>query len=78
VIAARTWGVGDVIAEGQDGLLVPFDDAPALADAISYLLDHPDDRAAMGARGERKVHERHTWEIKYAQVRALYEQVSKV
>jgi glycogen(starch) synthase len=78
VIGARTWGVGDVIADGQDGLLVPFDDAPALAEALSYLLDHPEERAAMGARGERKVYERHTWELKYKQVRALYDRVSKV
>jgi glycogen synthase len=73
VIGARAWGVGDVIADGDDGLLVPFDDAPALAGALSYLLDHPAERAAMGARGQRKVYERHTWEIKYVQVRALYE-----
>ena len=73
VIGARAWGVGDVIADGQDGLLVPFDDAPALADTLAYLLDHPAEGAAMGARGQRKVYERHTWEIKYGQIRALYE-----
>jgi glycosyltransferase involved in cell wall biosynthesis len=75
VIGAQAWGINDVIVDGQDGLLVPFDDAPALADAICYLLDRPAARAAMGARGERKVYERHTWETKYAQVRALYEQL---
>jgi glycosyltransferase involved in cell wall biosynthesis len=72
VIGAQAWGIGDVIADGQDGLLVPFDDAPALADAIAYLLDHPAERAAMGARGERKVHRTHTWEHKCALLRALY------
>jgi len=72
VIGARAWGIGDVIADGQDGLLVPFDDAPALADAIAYLVDHPAERAAMGVRGEHKVYRAHTWDHKYALVRALY------
>ena len=41
VIAARTWGVTDVVTDGQDGLLVPFGDAPALAAALAALLDDP-------------------------------------
>jgi glycosyltransferase involved in cell wall biosynthesis len=73
VIGARAWGMDDVIEEGQDGLLVPFGDASALADAISYLLDHPARREAMGARGEAKVYRSHTWKIKCAALRALYE-----
>jgi glycosyltransferase involved in cell wall biosynthesis len=75
VIGARAWGMEDVIADGQDGLLVPFDDAPALAGAISYLVDRPALRAEMGVRGERKVLERHTWDVKYTQVRALYQRL---
>jgi glycogen(starch) synthase len=75
VIGARAWGIDDVIADGQDGLLVPFDDAPALADAIAYLLDHPVERTAMGACGERKVYRAHTWDHKYAMVRALYDRL---
>jgi glycosyltransferase involved in cell wall biosynthesis len=77
VIGARAWGIDDVIADRQDGLLVPFDDASALADAIAYLLDHPAERAAMGARGERKVYQAHTWDRKYASVRALYEKLGR-
>jgi glycosyltransferase involved in cell wall biosynthesis len=75
VIGARTWGIGDVITEGRDGLLVPFGDAQALADAIGYLVDRPLERAAMGACGERKVYETHTWDLKYALVRSLYERI---
>ena len=56
----------------EDGLLVPFGDVPALAQAIVRLLDHPAERATMGARGEQKVYRSHTWEQKYAMVRDLY------
>lgn len=75
VIGARAWGVSDVIEHGQDGLLVPFGDVPALAEAIAYLLDHPAERVAMGTRGERKVYQFHTWERKYELVCGLYRQL---
>ena len=50
VIAARTWGVSDVVADGEDGLLVRFGDVPALAEVIASLLDDPTRRNALGAR----------------------------
>jgi glycosyltransferase involved in cell wall biosynthesis len=72
VIGARAWGIQDVIEEGRDGLLVPFGDALALAEAVAYLLEHPAVRTEMGVRGERKVYRYHTWSIKHAAVRDLY------
>jgi glycosyltransferase involved in cell wall biosynthesis len=72
VVAARTWGVSDVITDGQDGLLIPFGDVPALAQALGYLQDHPDARAELGARGEAKVYRLHTWAQKVAPVSDLY------
>jgi glycosyltransferase involved in cell wall biosynthesis len=72
VIGAQTWGVSDVIEDERDGLLVPFGDVPALAAAISRLLDHPDERARLGARGEQKVRRLHTWDRKYELVSDLY------
>jgi glycosyltransferase involved in cell wall biosynthesis len=75
VIGARTWGVMDVIEDGRDGLLVPFGDAPALADALSRLLADATRRAEMGARGEAKVYRMYTWDIQYPRVRDLYEQL---
>jgi glycogen(starch) synthase len=77
VIGARAWGIGDVINDGEDGLLVPFGDVPALAKAIASLLENPGLRAAMGARGKQKVHRFHTWEDKYTLVKDLYCQLVK-
>ena len=76
VVAARTWGVSDVITDGEDGLLVPFGDVPALAEALSFLQDHPDARVTLGVRGEEKVYHLHTWEQKYAPVRDLYDRLA--
>jgi glycosyltransferase involved in cell wall biosynthesis len=72
VVAARTWGVSDVITDGEDGVLIPFGDVPALAQALSRLQDHPAERADLGAHGQEKVYRLHTWEQKYAPVRDLY------
>lgn len=72
VIAARTWGVTDVVRDGEDGLVVPFGDVEALAGAIAFLLDRPDLRETMGAKGERKVLSLHTWDRKYPLIRDFY------
>lgn len=72
VVGARTWGVMDVIEDGLDGLLVPFGDVGALAEAIAYLLDHPEQAKAMGERGKEKALSQHTWERKYPQICDVY------
>jgi glycogen(starch) synthase len=78
VIGARTWGVMDLIEDSRDGLLVPFDEsptrsgAPALAQAIEYLLDHPDEAIRMGQAGREKVYARHTWQIKCEMIEQIY------
>ena len=72
VIGARTWGVMDLIEEGQDGLLVPFDDPQALAWAIERLIDDPDEADRLGQNGQRKVYAQHTWDKKCAAVERLY------
>ena len=77
VIGARAWGIGDVIQDDNNGRLVPFGDAPALAAAIVDLLDHPETRAALGACGQEEVYRSHTWEHKYAQVRGIYTELMK-
>ena len=76
VVAARTWGVSDVITDGEDGLLVPFGDVTALAEALGYLQDSPAVRAELGAHGEEKVYRLHTWDLKYALVRDLYDRLA--
>jgi glycogen(starch) synthase len=75
VVGARTWGVMDVIEDGQNGLLVPFGDVNALARAVAHLLDHPGQAAAMGQKGKEKVLAQHTWERKYPEIRNIYQRL---
>jgi glycosyltransferase involved in cell wall biosynthesis len=50
----------DLIAHGQDGLIVPIRDPDALAAAMQWCLDNPAERAAMGERALRTA-ARHQW-----------------
>jgi glycosyltransferase involved in cell wall biosynthesis len=61
VIGGRIGPIACVIDEGRDGLL-SSQDAPELAEAISYLLSHPSDCRAMGDCGWQKVQEKYTWD----------------
>ncbi|HEX8200995.1 MAG TPA: glycosyltransferase [Isosphaeraceae bacterium] len=54
VLATRVGGLGEVVADGQTGLLVPPGDDGALADAWLRLADDPDLRRQMGAQGRRR------------------------
>lgn len=49
VIAGAAGGPAEVITDGQDGLLAPFDDVPALAKAVTRFLDDPEFAERCGA-----------------------------
>jgi glycogen synthase len=76
VVGARTWGVMDVISDGDDGILVPFGDVEALSIAIQRLLTDPEEAAVMGAKGRAKVLAHHLWPQKFAVVESLYRRLA--
>jgi L-malate glycosyltransferase len=58
VVATNVGGTGEVVAEGETGLLVPPRDPAPLAEAIAALLSEPKRRLAMGQLGRKVVEER--------------------
>jgi glycosyltransferase involved in cell wall biosynthesis len=48
VVATRVSSIPEIVVDGETGLLVPADDASALAEAVSRVLDDPAD---LGVRG---------------------------
>ena len=54
VLAARVGGVPEIVLNGETGLLVPAEDAPALAEAIPRLAADPSLRQALGAAGRER------------------------
>ncbi len=72
VIGANAGGIPGVVADGVDGLLVPFGDVPALAAALRRLLDNPALAHRLGEAGRQKVLGRYTWDRIVSQVDNLY------
>jgi glycosyltransferase involved in cell wall biosynthesis len=56
VVAADAGGTGELLGrDGTTGILVPPDNAEAMAAAVTRLLDDPEERAAFGARARRRI-----------------------
>lgn len=54
VVATRTGGVPEIVAELRTGILVPPSDPAALSDAMVHLASRADLRASMGALGRER------------------------
>ncbi len=57
VVATRIGGVGEILENERQGLLVPPDDEAALAEALGSLLRDPERRRTLGAAGRLRVEE---------------------
>jgi glycosyltransferase involved in cell wall biosynthesis len=64
-----------IVSEARCGLLVDPLDAAAIAAAVAWLLEHPDDARQMGERGRRAVEERYNWESEAPKLLACYERL---
>jgi glycosyltransferase involved in cell wall biosynthesis len=62
VVATTAGAIPEVVEDGVTGILVPPDDAEALADAVVSLLSDRPRMQAMGAAGAKRVRERFTWD----------------
>jgi hypothetical protein len=55
------------------GLLVDPLDPQAIADAMRWIMDHPEEAEAMGRRGRKAVEETYNWESEAKKLLGLYE-----
>jgi glycosyltransferase involved in cell wall biosynthesis len=75
VAATRVEGIPEVVKDGETGLLVPPEDAGALATAILTLLRDPKRAAALGAAGDAHIRARFTTERMVTHHVELYDQL---
>jgi alpha-maltose-1-phosphate synthase len=83
-VATDTGGIPEVVADGETGLLVPFDGdgaggprdpvrfAADIAERVNRLLADPDLAARMGRAGRRRAVEQFSWSAIAAETAALY------
>jgi glycosyltransferase involved in cell wall biosynthesis len=76
IVASRTGGIPEAVADGQTGLLVPPRDHHAMAAAIVRLLKDDEERRRMGAAGFARVNARFTVDRMVAATAAVYERVA--
>jgi starch synthase len=84
VVATDTGGIPEVVADGETGLLVPFDSdgaggprdpirfAADIAERVNRLLAEPDLAERMGRAGRRRAVEEFSWSAIAAETAALY------
>jgi glycosyltransferase involved in cell wall biosynthesis len=74
VIGADAGGIPDLVRHEENGLIVPFDDVPALAAAVRRLLQEPDLASRLGRAGQLMVHG-YTWDQTYRTLLEVYDRV---
>jgi glycosyltransferase involved in cell wall biosynthesis len=72
VVATPVGGIRETVVDGETGWLVQPHDIDALAERISWCLDHPDEARAVAAEAQRRVRERFSTERMVAETLAVY------
>ena len=55
VVSSNIHALPEVVRNGETGLTVPPNDPEALADAIQWFMEHPDEARRMGRQGQELV-----------------------
>jgi glycosyltransferase involved in cell wall biosynthesis len=77
VIATERSGAGDCVAQSKEGFVVPTHDSDALADAILWCYQHPDETYEMGEAARTRIENEFTLEHYNQRQIALYRSLAK-
>ena len=69
--------VHDIIVGNQCGITVPEKDPQAIANALEWLFNHPEEAQQMGKRGRQAIEEKYNWEKEMDSLLNLYAQILK-
>lgn len=76
VVTSAGGGVSEAVVDGQTGLVTPPEDSRALAEAVCFLLEHPDRAIEMGKMGRRRQTEIFSIEHTAKGYDALYREIT--
>lgn len=66
----------EIVEENGCGLVVDPHDPRAIAEAIQFILDHPEDARRMGENGARAVREKYNWDQEEKKLLSTYRSLS--
>lgn len=75
LVASAVGGLGEAVRDGETGLLVPPDDAAALAGALARLLRDPELRRRLGEAGPPRIARRYAADAMVEAYERVYEEV---
>jgi glycosyltransferase involved in cell wall biosynthesis len=67
--------ISEYVCEANCGILVDPTNVDEVADAINYLMDHPEEANAMGQRGRRAVLDKYNWRNEERKLLNFYRKV---
>lgn len=65
----------ELVGSSDSGLFVDPQEPAAIAEAVSWLLDHPEEASEMGARGRHHVERMRSWDAEASKLLELYERL---
>lgn len=77
VIATKSGGPAEIIDQNQSGILVELEDVTGMANAIDYLISHPQKRDVMAQRAFKSVREKFSYENTIGKLRKIYRNALK-
>jgi glycosyltransferase involved in cell wall biosynthesis len=75
VIASDVEGIAEFVDHGETGYLVPAKDPEALADAIRYAFDHPEEARGWGEAARARAEAEFSWGTAARRTRRIYDRV---
>jgi glycosyltransferase involved in cell wall biosynthesis len=76
-LATAVGGVPELVEHGVSGLLVPPSDHMRMADAITWMIDHPEERLRMGEAARVRMERSFSTERMVARTEELYETLTR-
>ena len=78
VVTTGIGGTHELVADGVTGRLVPVRDAAALADAVGWVVAHPDEARGMVETARRRVESGYSLRRMVERAETLYEQLAGI
>ncbi len=75
VIASNLGGTAELVKDKERGLLIPAGDAKALAEAMSWMFNHPEKAKQMGKNAYEYAEKEHRADIHYQKLMTIYRKV---